>query len=205
MIPVVCLAYFPNVFYCSWILNQTKILFVEDTHFQKQTFRNRTEIHGANGRLKLTIPVEHNKTQWHQKEHEVCVSNDMNWQKHHWKSICNAYRSSPYFEYYEPDLAPFFEKKVNRLMTFNLDVLLKIMDLIYAPLNYKLVKWSAKAHLRMDTLVNAKKDYLFQNVPYTQVFESKNGFLRNLSILDVVFNLGPDSVAYLKTQKVISS
>jgi hypothetical protein len=186
-------------------LNQTKILFVEDTHFQKQTFRNRTEIHGANGRLKLTIPVEHNKTQWHQKEHEVCVSNDMNWQKHHWKSICNAYRSSPYFEYYEPDLAPFFEKKVNRLMTFNLDVLLKIMDLIDAPLNYKLVKWNAKAHLRMDTLVNAKKDYLFQNVPYTQVFESKNGFLRNLSILDVVFNLGPDSVAYLKTQKVISS
>jgi hypothetical protein len=186
-------------------LNQTKILFVEDTHFQKQTFRNRTEIHGANGRLKLTIPVEHNKTQWHQKEHEVCVANDMNWQKHHWKSICNAYRSSPYFEYYEPDLAPFFEKKVNRLMTFNLDVLLKIMDLIDAPLNYKLVKWNAKAHLRMDTLVNAKKDYLFQNVPYTQVFESKNGFLRNLSILDVVFNLGPDSVAYLKTQKVISS
>ena len=203
MIPVICPVYLPNVYYCNWILNQPKVFFVVDSHYQKQTFRNRTEIYGANGKLKLTIPVENIKSQNHQKEKDVCIANEIQWQKQHWKSICSAYKSSPYFEFYEKDLEPFYEKKAIHLMAFNLKILLKIMELIQAQLNYEFVEWDENKHHRMDFLINAKKKIALKAKPYTQVFENKSGFLDNLSILDVVFNLGPKSSNYLKNQKVI--
>ena len=203
MIPVICPVYLPNVYYCNWILNQPKVFFVVDSHYQKQTFRNRTEIYGANGKLKLTIPVENIKSQNHQKEKDVCIANEILWQKQHWKSICSAYKSSPYFEFYEKDLEPFYEKKAIHLMAFNLKILLKIMELIQAQLNYEFVEWDENKHHRMDFLINAKKKLGLKAKPYTQVFENKSGFLDNLSILDVVFNLGPKSSNYLKNQKVI--
>jgi len=203
MIPVICPVYLPNVYYCNWILNQPKVFFVVDSHYQKQTFRNRTEIYGANGKLKLTIPVENIKSQNHQKEKDVFIANEILWQKQHWKSICSAYKSSPYFEFYEKDLEPFYEKKAIHLMDFNLKILLKIMELIQAQLNYEFVEWDENKHHRMDFLINAKKKLGLKAKPYTQVFENKSGFLDNLSILDVVFNLGPKSSNYLKNQKVI--
>ena len=205
MIPIVCPAYLPNIYYCSWILMQSKALFVEDTHYQKQTFRNRTEIYGANGKLKLTIPIINIKSQMHQKENAVRIANEMSWQKQHWNSICIAYRSSPYFEFYEKDLAPFYEKKTSYLMHFNLNILLKIMELIESPLTYELVKWDKKVHRRMDSLIDVKKRFDWNSDPYIQVFQNKNGFISNLSILDVVFNLGPESSTYLKKQKVSMS
>ncbi len=203
MIPVVCPAYLPNVFYCSWILTQTKVFFITDSYYQKQTIRNRSKIYGANGKLNITIPLEHTKKQIHQKDIEVCIANEISWQKQHWKSICLAYRSSPYFEFYERDLAPFYEKKITHLMHFNLEILLKILELIEAPLSYELVQWNGNKHKRMETLIDAKEKIEWKNEPYTQVFDNKYGFLSNLSILDVIFNLGPDSSAYLKNQKVI--
>ena len=130
MIPVVCPAYLPNVFYCSWILTQIKVFFITDSYYQKQTIRNRSEIYGANGKLNITIPLEHTKKQIQQKDIEVRIANEILWQKQHWKSICLAYRSSPYFEFYERDLAPFYEKKITHLMHFNLEILLKIFELI---------------------------------------------------------------------------
>ena len=203
MIPVVSPAYLPNVYYCSWILTQNKVYFVTDSHYQKQTIRNRSEIYGANGKLNLTIPVEQTKTHILQKEIEVCIANQISWQKQHWKSICSAYRSSPYFEFYEKDLAPFYKKKITYLMHFNLEILLKIMELIELPLSYELVKWNINEHKRMESLICSKKKVDWKNEPYTQVFGNKYGFQSNLSILDVVFNLGPESSTYLKNQKVI--
>ena len=203
MIPVVSPAYLPNVYYCSWILTQNKVYFVTDSLYQKQTIRNRSEIYGANGKLNLTIPVEQTKTHILQKEMEVCIANQISWQKHHWKSICSAYRSSPYFEFYEKDLAPFYKKKTTYLMHFNLEILLKIMELIELPLSYELVKWNINEHKRMESLIGSKKKVDWKNEPYTQVFGNKYGFQSNLSILDVVFNLGPESSTYLKNQKGI--
>jgi len=203
MIHVICPVYLPNVYYCSWILNQTKVFFIVDSHYQKQTFRNRSEIYGANGKLKLIIPVEHIKSQSHQKEKDVCIANEIPWQKQHWKSICSAYKSSPYFEFYEKDLAPFYQKKATHLMDFNLKILLKVMELIEAPLNYEFIEWNENQHQRIDSLINVKNKIDFKAKPYTQVFQNKSGFLNNLSILDIVFNLGPESNAYLKNQRVI--
>lgn len=203
MIRVVSPAYLPNVYYCSWILTQNKVYFVTDSHYQKQTIKNRSEIYGANGKLNLTIPLEHTKTSILQKDMEVCVANEISWQKQHWKSICSAYRSSPYFEFYERDLAPFYKKKITYLLNFNLEILLKIMELIESPLAYELVKWNVNEHKRMEGLIDSKKKVDWKNEPYTQVFANKYGFQNNLSILDVVFNLGPESSTYLKNQKVI--
>lgn len=203
MTPVVCPAYLPNIIYCSWLLVQNKVFFGEDTHFQKQTFRNRTEICGPNGRLKLTIPIVHSKSEKHQKENEVLIANTTDWQKHHWKSICTAYRSSPFFEFYEADLAHFYEKKATHLMDFNLALIQKTMELIETPFSYEIVGWDEKKYQRMDFLINAKKMSNDKLGHYTQVFENKNGFLGNLSILDVLFNLGPETPSYLKKQAEI--
>ena len=203
MTPVVCPAYSPNIIYCSWLLVQNKVFFGEDTHFQKQTFRNRTEICGPNGRLKLTIPIVHSKSRKHQKENEVLIANTTDWQKHHWKSICTAYRSSPFFEFYEADLAHFYEKKATHLMDFNLALIQKTMELIETPFSFEIVGWDEKKYQRMDFLINAKKMSNDKLGHYTQVFENKNGFLGNLSILDVLFNLGPETPSYLKKQAQI--
>ena len=203
MTPVVCPAYSPNIIYCSWLLVQNKVFFGEDTHFQKQTFRNRTEICGPNGRLKLTIPIVHSKSRKHQKENEVLIANTTDWQKHHWKSICTAYRSSPFFEFYEADLAHFYEKKATHLMDFNLALIQKTMELIETPFLFEIVGWDEKKYQRMDFLINAKKMSNDKLGHYTQVFENKNGFLGNLSILDVLFNLGPETPSYLKKQAEI--
>ena len=195
---VVCPAYLPNIHYCSWIIAQKQPYFVRDTHYQKQTYRNRTEIYGANGKLKLTLPIVHNKSKSHQKEEEVQIAKTTAWQKQHWKSICSAYRSSPYFEYYEADLISFYKEEVTHLMQFNLDLLNKIMEMIEFSMSYKIVEWRKDIHRRMDDLVNAKKSVQINFEPYRQVFEEKNGFIPNLSIIDLLFNLGPATLNYLQ-------
>jgi len=198
MTTVVCPAYLPNIHYCSWIIAQKQPYFVRDTHFQKQTYRNRAEIYGANGKLKLTLPIVHNKSKSHQKEEEVQIAKTTAWQKQHWKSICSAYRSSPYFEFYEADLISFYKEEVTHLMQFNLDLLNKIMELIEFSMSYKIVEWKKDTHRRMDDLVNAKKSVQINFEPYRQVFEEKNGFIPNLSIIDLLFNLGPDTLNYIQ-------
>ena len=198
MTTVVCPAYLPNIHYCSWIIAQKQPYFVRDTHFQKQTYRNRAEIYGANGKLKLTLPIVHNKSKSQQKEEEVQIAKTTAWQKQHWKSICSAYRSSPYFEFYEADLISFYKEEVTHLMQFNLDLLNKIMELIEFSMSYKIVEWKKDTHRRMDDLVNAKKSVQINFEPYRQVFEEKNGFIPNLSIIDLLFNLGPDTLNYIQ-------
>ena len=193
MTTVVCPAYLPNIHYCSWIIAQKQPYFVRDTHFQK-----RAEIYGANGKLKLTLPIVHNKSKSHQKEEEVQIAKTTAWQKQHWKSICSAYRSSPYFEFYEADLISFYKEEVTHLMQFNLDLLNKIMELIEFSMSYKIVEWKKDTHRRMDDLVNAKKSVQINFEPYRQVFEEKNGFIPNLSIIDLLFNLGPDTLNYIQ-------
>ncbi|MGB1114526.1 MAG: WbqC family protein, partial [Flavobacteriaceae bacterium] len=164
------------------------------------TFRNRCEIYGPNGKLKLTIPITHKKAQLHQKENEVQIAFVSAWQKQHWKSLCAAYRSSPYFEFYEADIHPFYTNKTALLLEFNLALLEKIMALIEFPFKYELISWDPSLHYRMDGLIEAKKKKVLNLLPYHQVFQNKFGFIENLSILDLLFNLGPNTLDYLKKQ-----
>ena len=194
---VICPAYLPNVPYFAWLCSQELVNFVTDTHYQKQTFRNRTPIYGANGKLNLTIPISHTGKEKIQ-ENAVIISYEMNWQNNHWKSICSAYKSSPYFVFYEHDLELFFNKKTTTLFDFNIHLIEKIMLLIEHHFIFQKVAWNSKKHKRLDLFLEAKNPPLLEQEVYTQVFMKKTGFLPNLSVLDVLFNLGPNCANYLK-------
>ena len=196
MIPVVVPAYAPPVSYFTWLLQQDTIYWVTDSHYHKQTYRNRTYIYGANGRLTLTIPIVHKREQSHQKESEVQTDVHSHWQQLHWKSLQAAYRSSPFFEFYEDAFAPLYQETAHTLYQFNrrfLDVLFDALDL---DIPQEEVALDFTKHQLQESLLNAKHTHpVFPH--YTQVFESKYGFLSNLSSLDLLFNKGPEARAYL--------
>ena len=194
---VICPAYLPNVPYFAWLCSQELVNFVTDTHYQKQTFRNRTPICGANGKLNLTIPISHSEKEKIQ-ENAVIICYEMNWQNNHWKSICSAYKSSPYFEFYEHDLALSFNEKTTTLFDYNIRLIEKIMLLMEHHFIFQKVAWNPKKHKRLDLFLEAKNPPLLEQEVYTQVFMKKTGFLPNLSVLDVLFNLGPNCANYLK-------
>ena len=191
-------AYLPNIEYCSWLLHQKKVLFSETITYQKQSYRNRAEIYGANGKLKLIIPIKHRNGERKTLEKEVLISYEQNWQIQHWKSLCYSYRSSPYFEFYEASIAPFYEKKTSTLFYFNLELLKHIMHLIGHHLSYEIVSSNTINHERMDNLISTKINSKKRFNSYTQVFDLKHGFISNLSIIDLLFNLGPNTLSHLK-------
>ena len=194
MIAGVCPAYLPSIRYMAWMAAQNEVAFVKTNNYQKQTYRNRTEIYGPNGKLKLTIPILHKKNQKHQLDSEVEIFQESSWQKNHWKSLESSYRSSPFFEFYEDDLYPFFHQRQRRLMDLNISLIKKIFSLI----DIEIVIKNTKEIYEFRELLDAKKNSVYKTPIYNQVFNSKHGFINNLSILDLIFNLGPDSNCYLK-------
>jgi len=197
--------YFPSISHFAAIVQADKITFEMEDNFQKQTNRNRTYIYSPNGIQLLNIPIKHSKTA-HQKTKDIQIENEFDWQKQHFKSLEAAYRSSPFFEYFEDDLLPIFEKKHQYLMDLNLEV----FDLITRCLRMKIeyTKTTEYFHeINSDEitdfrfLANGKKDSS-QFESYTQVFNDKFGFINNLSVLDLVFNEGKFALDYLKNQKV---
>ena len=190
----VCPAYLPSIKYMAWIVAQKEITFILNNHYQKQTYRNRTEIYGANGKLKLTIPIVHNKTQKYQLDSEVEIHGNSSWQKDHWKSLLSSYSSSPFFEFYGDDLYPFFHKRQEKLMDFNIALIKKIFSLLDIDVQFKKMNEVEE----FSELLNAKPKKVYITPEDHQVFNSKFGFINNLSILDLIFNVGPDSHNYLK-------
>lgn len=191
-------AYFPSIKYMQALLQASIIEINLHAHYQKQTYRNRCQIYGANGTLNLTVPICHAKTKEHQKDKEVKIMWEQDWQKQHWKSLESAYRSSPYFEFYEDDLKNVFFQQPTYLMDYNtslLDCLLEWLCLEIDTVLLDKYKEFSKDEL---LLIQAKKAPLVELPPYTQVFENKHGFIGNLSVLDLIFNLGPESNTYLE-------
>ncbi|OIV43596.1 WbqC family protein [Flavobacterium johnsoniae] len=196
--------YFPSISHFAVMAQSENITFEMEDNFQKQTNRNRTYIYSPNGIQLLNIPVKHSKSA-HQKTKDVRIENEFDWQKQHFKSLEAAYRSSPFFEFFEDDIAPFFEKKHTFLMDLNMEVL----DLTAKCLRMKL-EFGKTAEYFHETeniadfryLANGKKDTnSFEK--YTQVFDDKHGFINNLSVLDLLFNEGKFAMDYLKTQKLL--
>lgn len=197
--------YFPSISHFVAMAQSDKIVFEMEDNFQKQTNRNRTYIYSPNGIQLLNIPVKHSK-ETHQKTKDVKIETDFDWQKQHFKSLEAAYRSSPFFEYFEDDIYPIFEKKFTFLMDLNLEV----MDIVCKCLRMKLEYTTTTEYFHeveadvMDFrfLANGKKDNS-QFESYPQVFQEKAGFLNNLNILDLLFNEGKFAMDYLKSQELI--
>lgn len=195
--------YFPSISHYIAMVKAESVTFEMEDNFQKQTNRNRMYIYSPNGIQLLNVPVKHSKEK-HQKFKDVRIENDFAWQKNHFKSLEAAYRTSPFFEYFEDDFRPLFEKK----QEFILDLNLQIFELINSSLGIKIEaqKTTEFFHdsLNYDdfrSLVNGKKD-VTQIEEYTQVFNEKHGFINNLSIIDLLFNEGRYAVDYLKNQSL---
>lgn len=194
--------YFPSIAHFVAIANHKDVIFEADDNFIKQTYRNRSYIYGANGKLGLNIPVIHSQKN-RQKYREVKIFNEENWQSLHWKTLLSAYRSSPFLEYYEDDLMHLFTEKADYILDFNLKCFEIICDCIQLEVNTSKTKsYQNEIDNIKDFrfLVNAKKEQQYTFDAYTQVFSNKHGFIQNLSILDLLFNEGPNTLQYLESQ-----
>jgi len=196
--------YFSPILQYAAILQAKEVQFEMADTFQKQTYRNRCYIYGANGKLLLGVPIKHAKRQGRQMTKDVFIDNTVPWQKRHLKSLQMAYRSSPYFEFYEADIVPIFQKKFNHLTDLNLQVHAVIMDLLQEENNYsKSTEYLKKSVTIKDgrSLVNAKQSRKEQFEEYPQVFSNEHMFIKNLSILDLLFMEGPSASSYLRRLK----
>jgi len=196
--------YFPSIIQMAAMVQASHIVFEVNDNYQKQTYRNRAYIAHSNGRLLLNIPIKHTKTGIKQKTKEVMIDNSFPWQSQHWKSLQSAYRSSPYFEYYEEEMYPLFHESVNSLLDMNMKTWSVVSELLDLTKEYSLTKsYQPETDiLDLRNMVNAKSetDFTFQH--YTQVLQDKHGFLSNLSVLDLIFNEGPNALDYLDRQKL---
>ena len=191
------LFYLPPISWFSVFLQQDAEVTLEQfENFPKQTYRNRTVIYGANGRLALIIPILHNGKK---TISDIEVSQRENWQKLHWKSIKNAYQSSPYFEFYEDQLEQIFNFETQSLFQFNLNALQIIQKILKTEKAYSLNEEFTKTPAEVDfrNQFSAKKESEFEMEEYYQTFSDKLGFEKDLSILDLICNKGPESLTYL--------
>ena len=163
-------------------------------HFIKQSIRNRCDIYGANGKLQLTIPKQR-KGSSKTIIKEIQISYKQDWQKQHWTAIQSAYNSSPFFKYYQDELQPFFEDEEKLLVDFNQKLQKVILGLLQEEDNTNFTKEFQHEGSFSDFRNHKFKSKNLQR--YDQVFMEKHGFIANLSIIDLLFNLGPESSDYL--------
>lgn len=188
-------AYFPDINYFSELKNSEKIVLDHGEHFIKQSRRNRCNILGANGVLKLIIPLKKWKNNTPVKD--ICISYDENWQKQHWKSLESAYRSAPYFEFYEDKIRDIL---FGNRFDFLTDLNLKTIDFYLNTLSLtNQIRISEQYISDLEEKTDKRQieftpNYLLENQsPYNQVFSSP-AFVSNLSLLDLIFNQGPNSI-----------
>lgn len=167
--------------------------------FRKQTYRNRCLIATTNGIQALTVPVEHSDSPLIK---DIRLSGHGNWRHLHWNALQSAYGESPFFEYYQDDIRPFFEKHWEFLLDFNEAIRLKMCELIDIQPNVSYTKeFVSEENMASFRDVICPKhpqdDPDFTPRRYYQVYEQKHGFLPNLSILDLLFNMGPESIFFL--------
>ena len=175
--------------------------------FQKQSYRNRCLIATTQGVQALTVPVERNSplsTLDSQLIKDVRISDHGNWRHLHWNALVSAYGESPFFEYYQDDIRPFFEKRWEYLFDFNEVIREKMCELldIQPKVNYSLEFKQSTVNKNIDYREGTQPkhpmtDPDFEPKSYYQVYQQKHGFLANLSVLDLLFNMGPECIFYL--------
>ena len=204
-------AYFAPIQYYSEFLKADKVYIEQFENFIKQTYRNRCVIPGGNGPIQLIVPVVKGRGPKILIK-DLQISYDTDWQRNQWRTIFSAYSSSPFFEYYKDDIQPFFEKKHRFLLDFNMEIHETICELLEIENTFVLTSDFEKVpegtvNLResISPKDKAHSARQFQTIKYTQVFSEKLGFLPNLSILDLLFNEGPNSYSVLDESGLIDA
>lgn len=197
--------YFGSIDYFCALYQSPQIIWETKDNYQKQTYRTRQYIYGANGRLLLNIPIVHSPQKKEAAAYvKTQIDNTEKWQRIHWKSLESAYQSSPFFEFYADDLRSLFHTPYEFLFKFNRSCIHTVMEClgIDKPQTqtqaYQSIYSREKQIRDLRALTAAKRPTYTSLLPYRQVFEHKQGFLPNLSILDLLFNLGPESGSYLQ-------
>jgi len=185
------------------LAHQDKATFEVEDNYQKQTYRTRCYIYGANGKQLLYVPIVNANSK--QKTKDVLLDNSTNWRQQHLKSMASAYRSSPFYEFYVDDLVDLYSKKHNYLLDLNLDTQQFIFDNLPIEITTnKTTEFDIEHGEETDFrfLADAKSKEGFNLTEYTQVFSDKHGFIPNLSVLDVLFLEGPNAINYLENQQI---
>jgi hypothetical protein len=195
--------YFPNIAHVVAMYKANTTYLEVCDNYQKQTYRNRTEIYGANGKLSLTVPVVYSQKN-RQGYKDVKIYNSEPWQQQHLKSLMAAYSTSPFYEYYIDELIPLFTQSFDFILDLNLkclEILQEVLQIHFSLYFTEVFEKKVDGLSDYRELVNPKnKSILFE--PYTQMFSNKFGFISNLSILDLLFNEGPASELYLNQQNL---
>ncbi len=200
--------YFGPVQWYQKLCRYDSVMMERHESFMKQTFRNRCVIATTNGLQTLTVPVVREGTYIR----DIRISDHANWRHQHWHALMSAYSESPFFEYYADDVRPFFERKWTYLYDFNMDICRKMCELLdirpdikptedyVKPANDFVRVGDAGAVADFRDVINPKHplpDGEFVPRRYYQVYERKHGFQPNLSVLDLLFNMGPEGIFFL--------
>tara|TARA_B100001113_G_C21012674_1_gene580012 strand:- start:45 stop:632 length:588 start_codon:yes stop_codon:yes gene_type:complete len=186
--------YFPPISHWNYITSNN-LLWSVKSNYNKQTLTNRTYIDSSNGELMLTVPIKHSGKNEPRNFSDIKIDKSFDWKKIHYKSIKISYQSSPFFEFYEDELYNFFSCDYENLIDLNL----KSIKMVCGWLNIKmpsLVKKNQNDFIDISYLSNTKRTKYLSQKKYNQTFEINNGFISDLSILDLVFNCGPSSADY---------
>lgn len=199
--------YIGSCSYWHLLLNATSIVIDQHEHYVRRSYRNRAHILGANGLLRLSIPLEHGKSQ-HSAMKDVRISTGAQWQNLHWHSFTSCYRRSPFFEFYEDNFKQFYEDKPERLVDFNLEFLKTISRILKTDLSISL---SEKYYTKEEFSGTDYRSFLMPTTEklvdmksYPQVFSDRFPFEKDLSVLDLLFNVGPRSKEYILEMKIKS-
>jgi hypothetical protein len=194
-------AYLPPVGYFQVLLSHEEIWLEQMETYRKQSIRNHCRIFSPNGIQKLTIPVERPSGN-HTMTRDVRISFHEPWQRLHWRSIETAYNNSPFFLFYRDHFSPFYQKPYTYLVDFNLALLNKVLEITRQKV---LMKYTAIFQKLPETMTDFRQtDFSgeLKDFPpprhYTQTFEPSVGFLPHLSVLDLLCNLGPETVSYIR-------
>ena len=191
--------YFPSLLFWKIIL-KNNFFWMKNSYYKKQTLRNRMFIHGANGKLMLSIPIRHSGINQKRFYDDVSMDSSSDWKKNHFKSIKIAYQSSPYFEFYEEDLKNFYQVETSNLYNFNLKSVELVLKWLEIGTNNRTIDFNIEIYKQSKNIkeIDNKEIKKKTNIKYIQTFEDKNGFIDGLSILDMIFNCGPKTKDYIK-------
>lgn len=198
-------AYLPPVQYFAHLQRAEQVWIEQYDHYQKQTYRNRCVIAAPDGPLSLTVPIEKPNTQ-KAFMRDIRISDHGNWRHLHWNAIESAYNHTPFFEYYKDDFRPFYEKKFDFLVDYNEQLCQLVCQLIDIDTSFQhtesYIAEPSNTIIDLRDAIHPKKEVMddasFSAVPYYQVFQERLGFLPNLSIIDLLFNMGPEAILVLQ-------
>ena len=195
--------YFGCVQYISTFATCSSVQIEQLENWQKSSFRNRTVLVGSNGLISISVPILHGREQ-HQPVKEIRIDNDEKWQAHHWKTIFSCYGKAPFFEFYKDELHDIlFKKKCDFLFDLNIEILRWILKKLKLSSSITFTEeYFTQSNDGIDDLRNKWLPKNFQldsscEKQYSQVFQEKTGFQKNVSILDLLFCEGPNARTFL--------